>query len=50
MGTQLQKEDIWLDHFRVYQGDFIEDDLSRPKAVEPTGKLATTWGELKAFR
>ena len=42
---------LWIDHVRVYEGEFVEDELSLGeeivKAVKPTGKLAVTWGEIK---
>lgn len=42
------KEDVWLDHFRVYQGEYVEEEeLSETEAVEPVGKLTTTWGQIK---
>lgn len=45
------KGSIWLDHFRVYEGQYIpEKDIGqKPKiAVTPGGKLATTWASVKA--
>lgn len=44
VGFNLTKEDVWLDHFRVYEGDFVEEVLT---AVEPEDKLATSWAALK---
>ena len=42
---------LWIDHIRLYEGEFVEDALSQGedpvKAVKPTGKLAVTWGEIK---
>lgn len=44
---RIGKDDrLWLDHFRVYEGDYEKDDLS-PQAVEMRDKLATLWGNLK---
>ena len=46
--AQLMGEDkLWLDHFRVYEGEYKEDELA-PKAVQADGKLATSWGNIKA--
>jgi hypothetical protein len=41
---------IWFSHFRVYEGEYEEEDLEgRPKiAVTPMARLATRWGEIKA--
>jgi len=42
---------VWFDHFRLYQGDYIKEELGvKPKAVEPNGKLAYTWGKMKSIR
>lgn len=42
------KGDIWLDHFRVYQGEYVEDELSEgEQAVKAVDKLATVWGQIK---
>ncbi|MYF97647.1 hypothetical protein F4212_00720 [Candidatus Poribacteria bacterium] len=46
MGTQ--KIDVWIDHVRLYEGEFVQDiEGSEPHSVKPTGKLATTWAALK---
>ena len=43
-----QKVDVWLDHIRLYEGEFVADiDGAEPHAVEPSDKLATTWAALK---
>ena len=42
----IGKDRLWLDHFRVYEGEYKEDELS-PKAVETNGKLVTYWGNIK---
>jgi len=35
---------VWFSHFLVYEGDFTPETLS---PVTPTGRLTTTWGEIK---
>lgn len=46
MGTD--KTDVWLDHIRLYEGEHVQDvEGSEPQAVQPNGKLATTWSSLK---
>ena len=43
-----QKADVWLDHIRLYEGEFVADiEGAEPHTVEPTHKLATTWATLK---
>ena len=42
----IGKDRLWLDHFRVYEGDYEEDELS-PEAVDSLGKLITVWGDMK---
>ena len=43
-----QKGDVWLDHLRLYEGEFVSDiDDAAPQAVKPAGKLAMTWAALK---
>ncbi len=42
-------EDVWYSHFRVYEGEFVEEELGGPKiAVSPKGRLATAWGQIKS--
>jgi len=42
-------DDIWFDHFRVYVGEYVEEDLGQPKiSVMPMGRLATVWGQIKS--
>ena len=39
---------IWFDHFRFYEGKYIEEALGqKPKAVEPNNKIAATWAKVK---
>lgn len=46
MGTQ--KIDVWIDHVRLYEGEFVQDiEGVEPHSVKPTDKLATTWAALK---
>ncbi len=43
-----QKVDVWLDHIRLYEGEYVADiDGAEPQAVEPSDKLTTTWAALK---
>jgi hypothetical protein len=43
-----QKVDVWLDHIRLYEGEFVSDiEGAKPQSVEPIHKLATTWATLK---
>ena len=43
-----QKVDVWFDHIRLYEGEFVSDiEGVEPQAVEPAGKLTTTWATLK---
>lgn len=41
--------DAWFAHFRVYEGDYVEEDIEvqKPKAVTPVGNLAISWGKIK---
>jgi hypothetical protein len=43
-------EDVWFMHFRVYQGEYVEEDLEGlpPRAVTSRDKLATAWGSIKS--
>ncbi len=43
-----EKVDVWLDHIRLYEGEYVADiDGAEPQAVDPSDKLATTWAALK---
>lgn len=42
------KDDVWFDHFRVYQGEYVAEDISPKQAIKPVGKLGTTWGYIKS--
>ena len=43
-----QKVDVWLDHIRLYEGEFVADiEGAEPQAVDPSDKLATIWAALK---
>ena len=45
-----QKVDVWLDHIRLYEGEFVSDiEGAEPQAVDPSNKLATTWAALKGL-
>lgn len=52
MTFEFMTEDVWLSHFRVYEGDYVEEDLEDlPRiSVSPMGRLATAWGEIKSAR
>ena len=42
---------MWIDNVRFYEGEFEEEDLlDKPKAVDPTDKLAGSWGLIKSNR
>ena len=43
------KGSIWFDHFRLYEGDYIEEEFEgkQEKAVEPSIRLTTTWAKIK---
>lgn len=43
---------VWFDHFRLYEGKYIEEDLGakKAKAVDSKNKLAYTWGKVKSVR
>lgn len=43
-GTQQLMGDLWIDHIRVYQGDYVSDVAS----VSPADSLATKWGQIKS--
>ena len=45
-----QKVDVWLDHIRLYEGEFISDiEGAEPQAVDPLNKLTTTWAALRTL-
>lgn len=40
--------DIWVDNVRLYEGEYVEEDLGQPQmAVDPAGKLPVTWAGIK---
>ena len=40
--------DVWLDHIRLYEGEFVSDiEGAELHDVKPTDKLTTTWAALK---
>ncbi|MCE2400772.1 carbohydrate binding domain-containing protein [Candidatus Poribacteria bacterium] len=44
----IEKVDVWIDHIRLYEGEYVSDiEGAEPHAVEPSSKLTTTWAELK---
>lgn len=45
-----EKVDVWIDHVRVYEGEFVSDiEDAKPQTVEPANKLTTTWATLKSL-
>jgi hypothetical protein len=44
-----EKNDLWIAHAKVYEGAFVEEEIPglKPKAVTPSEKLASSWGEIK---
>ncbi len=46
MGTQTI--DVWIDHVRLYEGEYVSDiEGTEPHSVEPAAKITTTWAALK---
>jgi hypothetical protein len=48
---RMQKEDVWFDHFRVYQGEYEKEDIQlggEGMAVRANGKLVTLWADIKS--
>lgn len=41
---------VWFDHFRLYEGEYFEEEEGGgPKiAVEPNGRLLSTWSAIKS--
>ena len=49
-GFDLKDTDVLLDHFRVYEGEYVDEGLvfgEQAYAVHPRAKLATSWAQLK---
>ncbi len=45
-----EKGDVWIDHIRLYEGEFVSDiEGAEPQAVDPADKLTTTWANLKVL-
>jgi len=42
------KGEFWMDGVRFYEGEYEEPDFTPVRAVKPQGKLAGTWGSIKA--
>lgn len=42
--------DAWFAHFKVYEGDYVEEVIPglKPKAVTPLGNLTIPWGKIKS--
>ncbi len=49
IGFNFQTDDVWFSHFRVYEGEYVEEEFDdQPQiAVSPSSSLATTWGAIK---
>jgi len=45
IGFEFLLEDVWFSHFRVYEGDYVEEGLA---PVTPVGRLTTSWAEIKS--
>jgi hypothetical protein len=45
IGFEFLLEDVWFSHFRVYEGDYVEEGLA---PVTPVGRLATSWAAIKS--
>ena len=45
IGFQTQLGSVWFSHFRVYEGDFVEEAVS---SVTPVDRLTTAWGQIKS--
>ena len=42
------KADVWLDHMRVSEGEFVDDlQKGKPRAVGAKHKLTANWGKIK---
>jgi hypothetical protein len=46
----FMKEDVWFSHFRVYEGEYVEEDIEGQQkiSVTPAGRLAIAWGQIKS--
>ncbi|MFC1714594.1 carbohydrate binding domain-containing protein [Candidatus Poribacteria bacterium] len=43
------KQIYWVDYARCYEGEYVEGEIKPVlRAVSPSGKLATQWGDLKS--
>ena len=50
IGFNFQTDDVWFSHFRVYEGEYVEEALENipPRAVTPVARLTTAWGKIKS--
>ena len=52
IGWNLQEGGVWFSHFRVYEGEWIEEEIEiggqQKISVTPMGRLATAWGQIKS--
>lgn len=46
-----EKNDMWIAHAKVYEGVYVEEEIQglKPKAVTPTDRLTTAWGQIRKF-
>jgi hypothetical protein len=44
------KDDVWFDHFKVYMGEYVPEELEGQQriSVTPMGSLAATWGRIRS--
>ncbi len=43
-----EKADVWLDHVRLYKGEYVSDiEGGQPQAIDPIEKLTTIWAKEK---
>ena len=50
IGFNKQLDDVWFSHFRVYEGDYEQEDIEGQQkiSVTPMDRLATAWGQIKS--
>jgi hypothetical protein len=47
------KGDVWVDHVRIYEGEYFDDEVrkpAKPKSVDSLDKLTTAWGNIKSSK
>ena len=41
--------DVWVDHIRLYEGEYVSDiEGNKPHVVNPKERLTTTWAKLRS--